>query len=229
MEVGDGMLMKGLARRLRVRSYEDGYVKFGAMAEYNPTAKLLDIGCSTGARTLDIAEKIGTQDITGIDAKDVNAPFHVVKQNIDKGLPFPDGTFDVVIAHHIIEHVSDTDLLVSESYRVLKPGGYIMVGTPNLASGKTIMALLLDRQPHDTFISDHFIIGSRLRDESDWEESKGYMHRRMFTLDGLTQLLIHYGFKIEYTKKIGYGRFPFGKVLMGKYAANLIVKARKEA
>lgn len=225
---------KDIAWLLRIRSYESGYTQFADMAEYNPKAKLLDIGCSTGIRTMEIAKKIGTSDIIGIDAKNTSELFRVIKQNIDEGLPFPDNVFDVVVMHHIIEHVSDTDTLISEAYRVLKLGGYIMVGTPNLASGKTIVALILDRQPHDTFISDYFIIGSRLRDNLkhpdryDWSESKGFLHRRLFTMEGLKELLIHYGFKIEYEKRIGYGRFFFGELLKGRYAANLIVKARKE-
>jgi len=212
---------------LRIKSYEENYAKFIAMAEYEPEAKLLDIGCSTGVRTLNVAKKIGTQDIIGIEAKDSSASFKVIKQNVDKGLPFADETFDVVIAHHIIEHVSDTNMLVSEMFRVLKFGGYAMLGTPNLASGKTIVALLLNKQPYDTYISDYFTIGNRLTGESDWEESKGYLHRRLFTMEGLTKLLEYYGFKIEYKDTLGYGRFFFGAILQGKYAANLIVKARK--
>ena len=47
-----------------------------------------------------------------------------VEEDVDSGLPFEDGTFDVVTSYHLIEHVSDTDLLVKEIYRVLKPGGY---------------------------------------------------------------------------------------------------------
>ena len=212
---------------LRIKSHEENYTKFVAMAEYNPKARLLDIGCSTGVRTLNVAKKIGTQDITGVDAKASDAPFKVVKQNIDKGIPFASETFDVVIAHHIIEHVCDTDMLVSEMFRVLKLGGYAMLGTPNLASGKTIMALLLNRQPYDTYISDYFTIGNRLTGDSDWEESKGFLHRRLFTMEGLTKLLEYYGFKIEYKSRLGYGRYIFGEILQGLYAANLIVKARK--
>ena len=221
-------LKKKVMWHLRVRSHEENYAKFVDIAEYNPMAKLLDVGCSTGIRTISIAEKIGTQDITGVDAKELGAPFKVVKQNVDIGLPFDAETFDVVTAHHIIEHVSNTDMMVSEMYRVLKYGGYALLGTPNLASGKTIAALILDRQPHDTFVSDYFIIGNRAKDGfSDWEMSKGFLHRRLFTMYGLTQLLEHYGFTIEYKKKIGYGRYFFGEILRGKYAANLIVKARK--
>jgi len=214
--------------RLRVDSHEANYARFVAMAELDPRAKLLDVGCSNGKRTLAIARRIGTKNITGIDAKNTGAPFNVVYQNLDEKWSFEDGAFDVVTAHHVIEHVCNTDMMVSEAYRVLKHGGYALFGTPNLASGKTIAALILDRQPHDTFVSDYFIIGNRLKDGfSDWEMSEGFLHRRLFTMYGLTELLKHYGFTIEYRRKIGYGRYVFGELLCGKYAANLIVKARK--
>jgi SAM-dependent methyltransferase len=49
----------------------------------------------------------------------------------DERLPFPDGTFDVVISNHVVEHVADPDRHLSEIRRVLKASGVCYLATPN--------------------------------------------------------------------------------------------------
>ncbi len=46
-------------------------------------------------------------------------------------LPFGAGQFDAVFYHHVIEHVTDPAGSLSELARVLKPGGWVFIGTPN--------------------------------------------------------------------------------------------------
>ncbi len=46
-------------------------------------------------------------------------------------LPFADGWFDAIFYHHVIEHVNDPAKSLVELSRVLKPGGWIFIGTPN--------------------------------------------------------------------------------------------------
>ena len=45
-------------------------------------------------------------------------------------IPYPDKTFDLVIANHVLEHVTDDTLALEEIRRVLKPGGYAILQTP---------------------------------------------------------------------------------------------------
>lgn len=49
------------------------------------------------------------------------------------GLPFADATFETVICSQVIEHIPDTTFAVSELLRVLKPGGRLILGTPDYA------------------------------------------------------------------------------------------------
>jgi SAM-dependent methyltransferase len=44
-------------------------------------------------------------------------------------LPFPDRTFDLVLSHAVIEHVSDASLYLQECARVLAPGGHVYLST----------------------------------------------------------------------------------------------------
>lgn len=56
----------------------------------------------------------------------------IVDLNIEKKLPYQDGTFDVVTATEVIEHLEDFRAILREIYRVLKPGGVCVLSTPNI-------------------------------------------------------------------------------------------------
>lgn len=215
----------GWIQALKDKSIERDNAILDSFLEYNPNAKFLDVGCGDGRRTQRWARCIGTSDVVGVDVKDFGVPFRLIRWDADKGLPFRDESFDVVVTHHVVEHVSDTDLFISEIHRVLKEGGYLGIVTPNLASGRVILELILDKQPLWACISDQFFLRG-FTDEL-LEKGRGFFHRRLFTMEGLVKLLIHYGFTIEYKKRHGYGFFLFGGILGGLYAANLSVKARK--
>jgi SAM-dependent methyltransferase len=45
-------------------------------------------------------------------------------------LPFPDATYDVVMAHHVLEHIDDDRRAIAELFRVLKPGGFAVLSVP---------------------------------------------------------------------------------------------------
>lgn len=45
-------------------------------------------------------------------------------------LPFPDASYDVVMAHHVLEHIDDDRRAIGEMFRVLKPGGFAVLSVP---------------------------------------------------------------------------------------------------
>jgi len=49
-------------------------------------------------------------------------------------LPFPDGTFGVIIIKHVVEHLPHPEKAISELGRVMAQGGVLILATPNLAS-----------------------------------------------------------------------------------------------
>lgn len=52
-------------------------------------------------------------------------------QRVDMlAMPFEDGSFDCVIANHVLEHVGDIELALFEIHRVLRPHGYAILQTP---------------------------------------------------------------------------------------------------
>lgn len=211
--------------KIRYNSCKGDVQRFKYYLEFDPDASLLDIGCGDGLNTIRFARRIQTSKIVGIDIKNFRPSFPLLRANLEDGLPIADNKLDVVTSYHVIEHLSNTDSYVSEIFRILKPGGYMLIATPNLASGRVILELLFNKQPNITHVSDFFIL--RGDPGNCWKKSVGHLHRRIFTLEGLTKLLTYYGFKIEVTRGTGYGFFPVDWLLRGLYASNLIVKARK--
>jgi ubiquinone/menaquinone biosynthesis C-methylase UbiE len=62
-------------------------------------------------------------------------------------LPFEDESIDLVVANQILEHVKEVFWILHEISRVLKVGGHLFIGVPNLASLHNRLLLLLGRQP----------------------------------------------------------------------------------
>lgn len=102
-----------------------------------PGGRLLDVGCGSGEWLLAMQQR-GWQ-VEGIDF-DENA----VKVAAQRGLRvhcnsleqhgFPDNYFDAVTSNHLIEHVPDPVQLLVECARILKPGGKLVILTPNNTS-----------------------------------------------------------------------------------------------
>ena len=110
---------------------------------------VLDMGCGRGAVLTAVARRLPNGRATGIDlwsthdqsgnARDVtrrNASLEGVGDRVDietgdmRALPFPDASFDVVVsslAIHNIKGNADRQRAINEAYRVLKPGGRLVV------------------------------------------------------------------------------------------------------
>ena len=57
----------------------------------------------------------------------------IARTNLDQEpLPYPDGAFDVVTCSEVVEHVENPRRLMREAWRVLKPGGTLVMTTPNV-------------------------------------------------------------------------------------------------
>lgn len=204
-----------------------------------PAAALLDCGCADGTFTARVAEAVKANQVLGVDVVPENIAAARVRNvqgvlcDLDSGLPFADGSIDLVVASHVIEHVADTDTLVRECYRVLKAGGHLVMATPNLAAFTNILFLILGRQPTIVEVSDVALVGT-WSPRGTCIARTGPAHRRIFTARALRGLLQYYGFTCDKTVASGFLPLPgllgrLASTLLPRYAFNILVRARKPA
>lgn len=122
---------------------------------------ILDLGCGDGELIGDYSKK---HRVYGIDL----APkllslarkkgLKTKRADLEKKIPFPDSFFDIVVMHHVLEHIADSDKLLYEVNRVLKPGGLIFLTVPNVASIFSLAHLLFDLPPYQgaNYRTHHF-------------------------------------------------------------------------
>ena len=162
--------------------------------------KYLDLGCADGSFTIQTAENVGAHEVCGVDtsmeALNIASSRDVKTFNVDlnnESLPFQDNFFDLITAIEVIEHLTDTDHLLLESYRCLRRDGYFVITTPNLASWVNRILLLLGYIPGMYEVSFKYRVGKPFNNKQPFHASG---HLRLYTLKALVDHLEIYGFKI---------------------------------
>ncbi len=145
--------------------------------------RILDIGCGTGDDLMRVVSRAGGHalDLHGIEG---HAPYRercrslgidAVSVDIEKDVfPYANGTFDIVIINQVIEHTKEIFWIFSEISRVLKEGGTLIVGVPNLAAFHERLFLLLGRQPRCIKVLGPHIRGYTRSGFASFIESGGY-------------------------------------------------------
>lgn len=200
---------------------------------------IIDLGCGDGRFSIDLAKRARAKKVYGIEFQKETAAIagdkgiQVCRADLNKRLPFADEAFDAVHANQVIEHLVETDIFIEEIYRILKPGGYAVVSTPNLASLHNIISLIMGKQPFPAHVSNRVILGNSLDPKHGMKhESKGEIHMRIFSPDALIEILEYHGFRIQRFKGVGFYPFPrLAASLLSqidvKHSVYLTVKARK--
>src|SRR3546814_11987742 len=67
-------------------------------------------------------------------------------------LPFEADAFDLIVSDYVFEHVDDASAVARELQRVLRPGGWIAVRTPNRLGYLKLAASLVPNKWHDAFL-----------------------------------------------------------------------------
>ena len=108
------------------------------LSKLEQESKFLDIGCGLGLG-LAYAHQIKCElyatefDLGALEFVKNYFPVKTFQGDIWEA-QYPNNHFDFIHISHVIEHVLDPKAYISEMKRILKPGGYLAIGTPNISS-----------------------------------------------------------------------------------------------
>lgn len=147
---------------------------------------IVDVGCDRGiikrfTPPIDGARWIGL-DID-IDRPNVELAKYDerIQADFDVGLPIPDSTADIAICSHVLEHLPRPAFTMGEIFRILKPGGLLLVGVP---TAPKFIAKLREKQ-----FARQLADGSRTLGQ----------HIHVFDPERLSQLAERSGFRVEFS------------------------------
>jgi|UniRef100_A0A7V3J9L6 ubiquinone/menaquinone biosynthesis C-methylase UbiE len=155
---------------------------------------LLDLGCGLHPMALIMLESKIKKAI-GIDkevpSRSFSKKIDFLKADLENGLPFSEGEFDCVLMLAVLEHLKFPKEVIEESYRVLKPGGKIIITIPTNFS-QPILELLAS-------------LGIISKEEV-------FSHRHYFRINEVKNLLSRVHFKVILVK-------PYNLFLNALYVA----------
>ncbi|MDH5358582.1 MAG: class I SAM-dependent methyltransferase [Gammaproteobacteria bacterium] len=142
--------------------------------DYIENGKLLDVGCGNG-RYLTTMRSLGW-DVQGVELSENGLKVcQEAELRVHHGdllsAKFPADTFDVITVRHVIEHIREPHPFMKELARILKPGGKLIIETPNSnALGRAFLG-------------------------ANWFANEVPRHLILFSPDNLIRLAKEYGLK----------------------------------
>lgn len=122
-----------MAQDYGVWAHRKTHIKVRQLLVPLPRGRLLDIAAGQGALSA-TAKEMGF-DVAACDFLPENfmPPDMVCDQcDLDEGLPYDDASFDVAVGIEVIEHLKDRYAFATECARIVKPGGTLILTTPNV-------------------------------------------------------------------------------------------------
>src|SRR3989338_3353560 len=133
-------IYEGLERHLIF--FEKLFVsKISKLIKNGKEFRILDIGTGTATIPIMLCKKNKNVFVTALDYSEemlkiakkkiknnkIESRISLIKANAEKKLPFKDKSFDIVISHHTLHHLSNIEMLLKESLRVCKINGKVII------------------------------------------------------------------------------------------------------
>lgn len=209
---------------------------------------VLDVGCGIGGLSKLMAEK--GFDVHAIDVIDQSIKIAQEFNNVEGKTryevrdllknPFPENSFDCVTFLETVEHVENPATYLREFYRILKPGGFLILSTPNATSLKNILYALSHRKKlkRDLLAKEISVeprsVGTQLEHINNWDfptlirliDRCGFEYAEHNYARSGPVVISFFGRKIQL---IGGNSEIFSKLNLEPLMTTHIVKARKRS
>ena len=213
-DMGRELFLQHAGRYLFADSYVSGKV-------------VLDVACGSGFGSEMLARK--AKEVTGVDISPEAVRYcqeHYQKANLRfkrmdcYALEFPDSSYDVVVSFETIEHLRDQTVFLGEIKRVLKPGGFLILSTPNrenfaiYAKGRKNPFHVKELDKNElvrllsSFVELEEVLGQRYFSEKDRPLLAEYSHAPIpCGVDSISQRLVRVGLRTLFPEKVLSGWF----------------------
>lgn len=162
-----------LETRAAIPSQQEMLRNYLSMITFPENALVLEVGCGTGPVCRVLAKWPNVTRVIGVDPSPaLLAKARALAEGVGsiefeegdgKSLRFAEGTFDVVILHTLLTHVPKPELVLTEAYRVLKPGGQLGLCDGDFASmtlqtGPNDPLQVCVQELLDNFVTDRWFV-----------------------------------------------------------------------
>ena len=200
--------------------------------------KILDLGCDDGVWTIQLGVRAHSRELFGVEIVDAAAQLarkrgvDVKLADLSNDFPYNSDSMDIIHANQVIEHVPNIDHFISNIYRVLKPGGQVIISTENGSSWCNIFAAIMGWQIFS--LSNMSVVSGGIGNPLALHKTSGaqssWTHKTIFNYLGLKDLFRAYNFELIEIKGAGYFPLPGSLGLLDvRHSHFLALSARKPA
>ncbi len=163
---------------LLVHPQQDPRVRSVRLLNLSPEARVLDVGCGSGLLLL-ILYEVGFRNVEGIDPlypsdHPIGGKVTVYRRTLEEHIAHQPEPYDVLMYHHVLEHIPDPERELNLAKRLLKPGGRVLVRIPLAGS----------------YHWRHY--------GTDWFQLDAPRHLSIPSVQGMREMAVRCGYAVEY-------------------------------